>query len=141
MTIRSTILANLADPNRAYIVLLGGMLLVFREFLRPGRVLPGVFGAVFVCAAIYALSRAPWTPAGVVLISAGVALVLLQARRESNVLAGAASLAFAAGSWLLVAGPAAMSLPVALLGIPFTLLSVYLVRGAARARRAKRAAD
>ena len=141
MTVRSTLLANLSEPNRAYIVLLGGMLLVFREFVRPGWVLPGVFGAVFAGTAIYGLAQSPWTWYGVVLVLAALVLLAGQIRRESNLLAAVAALSFAAGSWLLVPLPRRISMGAAALGVPFLLLTVYLVRAASRARRAKRSAN
>ena len=141
MTVRSTILANLSEPNRAYVVLLGGMLLIFREFVRPGRVLPGVFGAVFAGSAIYGLAQSPWTWHGIVLVASALVLLAGQIRRESNLLAAVAAVAFAAGSWLVVPPPRRISMITAALGVPFLLLTAYLVRAAVRARRAKLSAD
>ena len=141
MTIRSTILANLSNPNRAYIVLLGGMLLVFREFLHPGRVLPGLVGALFASGAVYGLLEAGCTWYGVSLVAVAVALTAAQFRVESNWLAAVSAAVFALGSWLLVAPPRQISWPAALLGLPFMLVANYLVRAAGRARRGKRQFD
>ena len=141
MTIRNTILANLSDPNRAYVILLGGMLLVFREFLHPGRVLPGLVGALCASGAVYGLSQAGCTWYGLSLIVLAIGLVGAQFRSESNLLAALSAVVFPVGSWLLVTPPRQISWPAALLGLPFILVANYLVRAAGRARRSKRQID
>ena len=46
MTLRTEILQSIDDPTNAYVVLIAGGILLISEFLRPGRVVPGVGGAV-----------------------------------------------------------------------------------------------
>ena len=50
---RDSILTALRDPTRAWIVILIGLVLIYREFNAPGRVLPGVFGGVAACVGVY----------------------------------------------------------------------------------------
>jgi membrane-bound serine protease (ClpP class) len=135
---RAQILANLSEPNRAYIVLLLGILLVYREFLRPGRVLPGVLGAVFSIGAAYGLAQSDWTWYGIALMSASLVLVVLYARDGGIVwIIGAAAL-FAAGSVVLIRTPYRIAPGLGALGFVFVLATGYLGRAARAGRAAKR---
>ena len=76
---RDSILTALRDPTRAWIVILIGLVLIYREFTAPGRVLPGVFGGVAACVGVYSLFRHPWHGEALGMIGAGVALIIIQA--------------------------------------------------------------
>lgn len=135
---RHTLLAGLSDPNRAFLVLLAGMILVYRECVRPGRILPGVAGAVFVVIAIYALFQHPWSWTGAILLLAGMGFVVLQSVRVWFWLpAIAAAACLTCGAMQLVIVPSIRPL-FAAAAIPFTALSVWLLRAAVRARKNKR---
>jgi hypothetical protein len=69
---RESILASLADPNRAWIVILVGIVLIYRELVKPGRVLPGMFGALGICAGGYSLFQHPWNPLAAGMIGAAL---------------------------------------------------------------------
>src|SRR5688572_28801263 len=75
---RYTVLSALASPDRAWIVLLAGIVMIYREFMAPGRVLPGVFGGVAICVGGYALGQHPLRLEAIGMIAVGVALIVLQ---------------------------------------------------------------
>ena len=132
--------AGLQDPNRAFLVLLGGFVLIYRECLAPGRILPGMAGAVFVIWSAFALFQYPWRWDGLTLLLVGAALVALQAFRNwywLPGLAGTACLMYGATRLLIIPSvrPA-----YAAAAIPFGILSIFLARIAVQARRNKRSA-
>jgi membrane-bound serine protease (ClpP class) len=134
---RSTILAALASPDRAWIVLLAGTVMIYREFMAPGRVLPGVFGGVAVCVGGYALSQHPWRPEALAMMVAGAVLVILQGfRRWYWIPAALAAALVTMGARRLTDPP--ISLGPALLAIPLCLVSGFLLHIALAARRRKR---
>lgn len=66
-------------PNTACLVLSLSMLLVTWEFCRPGRIIPGVLGAVGVLLGGYSLFSIPYRVPALVLILLGVFLLVLAA--------------------------------------------------------------
>jgi len=67
-------LGVISDPNIAFLLLsLGALALIF-EFVVPGHIFPGVFGAIALLLAFFALGTLPVNWAGVALI--GLAFVL-----------------------------------------------------------------
>lgn len=134
---RQTILAALASPDRAWIVVLAGVAMIYREFMRPGRVLPGVFGGVAVCVGLYALLQHPWRPYALALILAGIALLVLQGFRrlywQPSVAAGVLIAVGARG----LTEPPISTIPAAA-AIPLALVSGFLLHTALSARRHKR---
>jgi membrane-bound serine protease (ClpP class) len=135
--IRSAILATLAEPNYAYLVLIGGTLLVYREVLFPGRVLPGVTGAVMVTTAVHGLAQSPWNWRGGSLLVASLILLGMHIRRQSKWTSVVAAGLFVLGSAHLIQ-PHGIHPAVALLGFPVLLLLAYSLRIASRARVGKR---
>jgi len=72
-------LAIIADPNIAFLLLsLGALALVF-EFVVPGHIFPGVFGAIALLLAFFALGTLPVNWAGVALILLAFVLFALEA--------------------------------------------------------------
>src|SRR4051794_28406660 len=131
------VLAGLQDPNRAFLVLLGGLVLIYRECLAPGRILPGMAGAIFVLSAGFALFQYPWRWEGLALLLLGAALILLQAFRDWLWLPGVAGIAcLMYGAVRLLAIPSIRPVYAAAV-IPFGLLTIFLERAAVRARRNK----
>jgi membrane-bound serine protease (ClpP class) len=133
---RAAILASLADPNRAWIAILVGIVLIYRELLRPGGVLPGMFGALAVCAGGYSLFQHSWSAPAALMMAAGIALLLLQGfwllywlptvAAAILITVGAHRLTDPAISW----APAAAA-------VPLSGATAFLLRTAVRARRNK----
>lgn len=72
-------LGIIADPNIAFLLLsLGALALVF-EFVVPGHIFPGVFGAISLLLAFFALGTLPTNWAGVALILLAFVLFGLEA--------------------------------------------------------------
>jgi membrane-bound serine protease (ClpP class) len=133
---RSSILAALEDPNRAWIILLVGLILVFRECTAPGRVLPGVLGAVAICVSIYALFQHPWQVEALLSITAGIGMLFLQLLRRYL------WIPTITGAILITAGIHLLTVPriklgLALLAIPLSGITVFLLKTAVAARRNK----
>jgi membrane-bound serine protease (ClpP class) len=133
---RSTVLAALADPNRAWITLVVGLLLIYRECLAPGRVLPGVFGGVAVTVALYSLLQHPWRGEAVAMIAGGLVLIFVQAVRRWFWLPSIlAAILLTLGAHRLTEPPIAFLLAAA--AVPLSGITVFLLRTAVRARRNK----
>ena len=92
MNLRAALLAFVATPDRAWLMLLAGSLLIARECVAPGRIVPGMLGGIMlltaglhlpqaipgvmvcaVCLAIQARHRAWHLPSIVAAVSAIVA--------------------------------------------------------------------
>lgn len=138
MDLRTTLLSLAATPDRAWLVLLTGILLVTREFAAPGRILPGVLGAIAIFTAGNALREYQLSPAGLTAVAAAFALTTLQAFRRWMWLPGAAAAGFlAAGARGLTSPPWQISWPVAITGVPVILILTVLGRWAVRGYRNK----
>lgn len=72
------LLALLANPNVAYVLLMLGMYGIIFELSNPGLILPGVAGAICLILAFYAFSALPVSYAGVGLILLAVALFVAE---------------------------------------------------------------
>lgn len=71
-------LALISDPNIAFLLLsLGALALVF-EFVVPGHIFPGVFGAIALLLAFFALGTLPVNWAGVALIALAFVLFVAE---------------------------------------------------------------
>lgn len=133
-------LALTSSPDGAFLTLLGGLSLISIEFLRPGRVVPGVAGAVLAVLALSAFARFTLAPAGLVLVLTGLALLGVQAFARARWLPGAAAaILLVVGVRRLVEAPAPISLAASLLAAPFSGITAFLLWIAVRARRNKRA--
>ena len=76
-TLVERFLAIISDPNIAFLLLSLGALALAFEFIVPGHIGPGIFGAIALVLAFFALGTLPVNWAGVALI--GVAIVLFLA--------------------------------------------------------------
>ena len=133
---RDTLLSALQDPNRAWLVFFVGLVLVYRELMAPGRVLPGMAGALAVVVSVYALFQHPWSPEALAMIVAGIALVVLQGFvRWLWLPAAIGALLITLGAHRLTFPP--ISLFSAIWAIPMSAITVYLLRTAVLARRRK----
>ncbi|NBC48906.1 MAG: nodulation protein NfeD [Gammaproteobacteria bacterium] len=100
---RIKLLAVIANPNVAYILLLIGIYGIIFELSNPGALFPGVLGAISLLLALYALQVLPVNYAGVGLILLGVLLMAGEALAPSFGALGVGGLAaFLFGSVILM---------------------------------------
>jgi membrane-bound serine protease (ClpP class) len=123
------------------LLVIGG-LLIYVEFNAPGTIVPGTLGTIMVLIALFALNLLPVRYTSVMLLAAAFVLLILEAHFATHgVLAGAGILALVFGALTLVDGPIPelrVHLATALsIGLAFGLITVFLLRLALRARRAK----
>jgi membrane-bound serine protease (ClpP class) len=134
------LLATLAHPNIAYILMTLGFLGLYFELAHPGAVLPGVVGGICLILAFFALSVLPFNYAGVALIFLGLLFFVAEIKVTSyGLLTVAGVISLVLGSLLLFrsAEPALrVSLDV-ILGVALFAAAVvtFLVTMALRARR------
>lgn len=103
--LRNRILAALANPQLALILMMIGIYGLFFEFTSPGFGVPGVAGAICLLIALYAFQLLPVNWAGVALIAIGAALMLAEAFAPSfGVLGIGGIIAFIVGGLFLVDG-------------------------------------
>ena len=131
----SRLLAVIADPNIAYLLMLAGMFGLFFEFSNPGFVLPGVVGAIALLLALYAFQVLPINYAGLALILLGIAFMTGEVFMPSFGVLGIGGIAaFVFGSLMLINTDVPgyglsweLIVPVAL----FSALFIFLVAGMA----------
>jgi len=100
---RSRLLAVIADPSIAYLLMLAGIFGLFFEFSNPGFVLPGVVGAISLLLALFAFQMLPVNYAGLGLIIVGLAFMTAEAFIPSfGVLGIGGVIAFIIGSVMLI---------------------------------------
>lgn len=127
------------EPGEAFILVLTGAVCVYGEFLRPGRVVPGLAGSLMAIAGVHGLSRIQLSRTGMLLVGTAAALFLLEAFCRLDFVAGvAATVLLAVGSSLLVRDPShlspALTIPAC---IVFGGVTIFLCWQAKRARRNK----
>jgi len=76
---RSRLLAVVADPSIALILMMIGIYGLFFEFSNPGFVLPGVVGAICLLLALFAFQLLPVDYTGLALILLGIAFIVGEA--------------------------------------------------------------
>jgi membrane-bound serine protease (ClpP class) len=77
------ILAFLADPNIAYMLLTLGGLAIYLEVMNPGTILPGVLGVLSLSLAFFGLAVLPVNVAGVVLILLALGMFVAEVKVQS----------------------------------------------------------
>ncbi len=126
-------------PVHAFLLLVLGVLAVYWELVRPGRVAPGLAGCVLTVAAAYFLWRNAPARVGIGFIGLAVVLFAAEAFWSVALVAGiAASVALTFGFCLLF--PAARRIPPALAipaGVILGGITLILTYSAKRARRNK----
>ncbi len=135
------ILAVIANPSMALILMLVGFYGLFFEFSNPGLVFPGVAGAVCLLLAAYAFHLLPVNYAGLALIVVGIGFIVAEVFLPSYGSLGVGGvIAFVAGALMLIdTGAGGFRIPwplVASLAAATAVLLLALVRMALRARRA-----
>ncbi|MBN8963838.1 MAG: hypothetical protein J0H89_00320 [Rhizobiales bacterium] len=138
--LHTRLLAMVADPNIAFILLIVGFYGLILEFIHPGVFLPGIIGGVSLILALAGLSALPVNYAGLGLIFLGIAFMLGEALTPGLGALGLGGLAaFVFGSYFLFGGSAsdmAVSLPLILVTALVTAgLTFGIVAAALQARR------
>lgn len=99
---RNQLLAVIADPNIAYILMLLGIYGLFFELWNPGYIVPGVVGGICLLLALYAFQVLPISYAGVGLILLGAGFMVAEAFAPGFGVLGLGGLvAFVIGSIIL----------------------------------------
>jgi membrane-bound serine protease (ClpP class) len=99
------LLAMIADPNIAYILLMLGFYGILFELQNPGAILPGVVGGISLILAFLALSTMPVNTAGVALIALAIVFFVAEIKVASHgVLAAGGILSMLLGSMILFRG-------------------------------------
>ncbi|MCC6312965.1 MAG: nodulation protein NfeD [Thermomicrobiales bacterium] len=139
MGIIDQLLALLANPTIAYILIALGGLGVFLEFSAPGVTVPGVAGAIAILLGLYGLGTLPVNWTGVLLL--GLAFVLFIADLfvpSFGALTAGGLVSFVLGSYLLIGGNAPPGLEIsrtviwtvtACLMVFFLVVAVSAARG------------
>ena len=83
MRIFQRILAILADPTIAFLLLSLGGLGIYFELMNPGAIFPGVFGAIALVLAFFGLSVLPVSYAGVALILLSLVFFIAEIKVQS----------------------------------------------------------
>lgn len=105
-TFAERVLAVIADPQVAYLLLMLGALGLLIELTSPGLMVPGVLGALSLLVSLYGFSMLPVNLVGALLLIAGLGLVIAEAFVTSyGLLAIGGVVTFAIGSLMLVEGP------------------------------------
>ncbi len=100
---RTRLLAVIADPNIAYILMLIGFYGLVLEFTMPGTIIAGVVGAISLLLALFAFQVLPINYAGLMLILLGITFMLAEALLPGVGALGTGGIAaFVIGSIMLI---------------------------------------
>nr|WP_321814973.1 MULTISPECIES: nodulation protein NfeD [unclassified Paraburkholderia] len=122
---RSRLLAIVADPNVALILLTIGVYGLFFEFANPGFVLPGVAGGICLLVGLFAMQLLPVNYAGLGLVLLGLGCLVAEAFLPTfGVLGLGGIVAFAFGAVMLI------DTDVPGYGIPLPLVAGLALGGA-----------
>ena len=138
---RNRILATLANPQVALILMMIGIYGLFFEFTSPGFGVPGVAGAIALLIALYAFQMLPVNWAGVLLLAIGAAMMLAEAFMPSFGALGVGGIvAFIVGGLFLMDTQApGFGVPLALvIGLALASAAILLAIGSLAARSFKR---
>jgi membrane-bound serine protease (ClpP class) len=124
---KERLLARLADPNIALILMMIGVYGLLFEFYSPGMAVPGVVGGICLLLGFYGMALLPINYVGIALILLGIAFMVTEMFLPSFGILGIGGIvAFVAGALLLVdAEVPGFAVSWGLI-IPFSLLSGLL---------------
>lgn len=137
---RSRLLAVIADPSVALILMMIGIYGLILEFTNPGFVLPGVVGAICLLLALFAFQLLPVNYAGLGLILLGLAFIVAEAFLPSfGALGIGGAVALTIGSVILIEpGAAGYTVPLSFtvtLALASAAIVFLIVAMAAKARK------
>jgi len=137
---RTRLLAVIANPSLALLLLTVGLYALIFEFSSPGLVAPGVVGAICVVLALFALQMLPVNYAGLALIVLGIGFLAAESFIPSYGVLGVGGIAaFAIGAVILIdTDSPGWGVPlslIALLAVAGAVFALAVVGMAARARR------
>src|SRR5690606_23521636 len=138
---RNRVLAAIANPQVALIMMMIGIYGLFFEFTSPGFGVPGVAGAISLLIAMYAFQLLPVNWTGVLLLAVGAALMLAEAfLPRFGVLGVGGIIAFVVGGlFLLDAEAPGFGIPLALIiGLALASAAILLAIGSLAARSLRR---
>jgi membrane-bound serine protease (ClpP class) len=102
MRLSQRLLAVLADPNIAYLLMMAGILGLYIEFSHPGVLFPGIAGGICLLLALTAMQVLPVNYGALALIGLGVVLLVAEAFLPTFGVVGVGGLvAFLLGSLFL----------------------------------------
>ena len=139
---RNRILAVLANPQVALILMMIGIYGLFFEFTSPGFGVPGIAGAISLLVALYAFQLLPVNWAGVLLLAVGAGLMLAETFLPSfGALGIGGIIAFVVGGlFLMDAEVPGFGIPLALIvGLALASAAILLAIGNLAARSLRRA--
>lgn len=136
---RNRLLAAIANPNIAYVLMLLGIYGLILEFYHPGTVAPGTIGAICLLLALYALQALSVNYAGLALILLGLGLMTAEAFAPSFGILGIGGMtAFVFGSIILmdtgITGPEVSPAVIAAFAISSAVLCIVVTRLLLRVR-------
>jgi membrane-bound serine protease (ClpP class) len=134
MGLRHRLLALLANPNIAYILLMLGFYGLFFELSNPGSILPGVAGGIAIILAFFAFQMLPINYAGLLLILFALVLFIAEVKVTSyGLLTVGGVVAMTLGSIMLFESPMPflrvswkVIVPVVLVSSAFFVLAVTM---------------
>ena len=138
---RNRVLAALANPQVALILMMIGIYGLFFEFTSPGFGVPGVAGAISLLIALYAFQLLPVNWAGVLLLAVGAGLMLAEAFLPSfGVLGVGGIIAFVVGGlFLMDTKVPGFGIPIALIvGMALASAAIIIAIGSFAARSLRR---
>ena len=137
---KERLLAAIADPNIALIMMMLGVYGLLFEFYTPGFGVSGIIGSICLLLALYALAMLPVNAVGALLLLLGMALMVTEAFLPSFGAFGIGGIvAFVAGALMLIDGDVpGLQISLAFV-VPLAAVSALLLGGvgalALRARR------
>lgn len=136
---RQRLLAGLANPNVAYLLMMLGFYGLIFELQSPGAILPGIVGGISLILAFLALSTMPVNAAGVALIVLGLGFLLAEIKVASHgMLAVGGTVALVLGSLVLFRSEGLQLSPAVIAGVAIVtvLFFLFVIGAGIRAQRA-----
>ncbi|MGB3432082.1 NfeD family protein [Achromobacter sp.] len=100
---RTQVLSVITNPNLALLLLMAGVYGLIFEFMSPGALFPGIFGAICLLIGLYALAALPLTYAGIALVLLGTSLMVAEIFAPTlGVLGMGGAVSFVLGAILLI---------------------------------------
>jgi membrane-bound serine protease (ClpP class) len=133
--------STLADPNLAFLLIVLGALGLFWEFHAPGMFVPGILGALLLCAGAYGLYQDSPTWYGLTLMAVAVLLLTIEFKYYTHMVSGlAGTMLLAFGAIVILQGPRRVSPGLAIaVSVAFGLSTVFLGFLGMRARKNRHA--